>query len=173
MKRIIFVVLAMLCAAAVFADDMAMMSPVVAPDGTALIRKTTLDTTGGMMSAKLQTQLIAISSSGTVKWRYDTAIGVTGIAFSGDKVILLNVTATNSEVVALRLADGVVAWKTNVDGFAMGVEATSTQIYVTTFKGGVMVHGRPSLPAPGVMSTAVTLTALNPASGVVLWSVTP
>lgn len=171
MKRVIFVALVVLCSIAVFADDMAMMSSVVGPDGTVYVRKTIVDTSGGMMSSKTVTETVAISPAGVVKWHH-TGSPVTHIAFSGDNVILLSTNGARTEVLALK-ADGFAIWANELDGAPTGIEVTSTQIYVTTFKAGMpLLHGRPSMPGP-VMSAAPTVTALNPASGVVLWSVTP
>ncbi len=157
---------------------MGMMSALIAPDGTALLRKTSADL-GNMMSGSgaINSELIAVSASGAVKWRFKGGTMIIDLAISGDKVIVLNLTKSGTEVIALRLADGVQAWKTTFDSFGSGVTATSTLIYVTSVKSAALmspgvIHGRPSASGP-MMQAGVTLTALNPASGALVWTVTP
>ncbi|GEM_PF-5474153 len=178
MKRILLFALTLLCATAAVADDMGMMSALVAPDGTAILRKTSIDL-GNMMSGSgaMSTELVAVSATGSVKWHFTGGTMISDLTLSGDKVIVLNLTRNGTEVIALRLADGVQAWKAVMETFGSGVTATPTLIYVTSVKSASMLsggvtHGRPSASGP-MMSANMTLTALNPASGTLVWTVTP
>lgn len=149
---------------------MGAMHLTVAPDGTV----STVERRYDAATKTLTEKLIAYNATGTKAWTFDTTGGANAFEVAGAHVILssgrtpLAGGSYTSELVALNLSDGKVAWRLKVDGVAMSIEPAPSQIYVLVVKPAGSATGFPGMIG-GMMSGDRTLVAVNH-SGVVLWS---
>lgn len=163
---------------------------VVAPDGTAVTTRLLPATS----SVPAREEIVAINASGSIAWTFGADRPIHLVAIAGDLVLasagargqMMYDTTDNGELVALSLANGTLAWKLPLDGFATDVEASPAGgVYVvvtkpiangTTGPGTGPGTGRPGMgPGTGsgwgtMMTGPRTLVSVS-ASGAVLWSV--
>jgi outer membrane protein assembly factor BamB len=106
----------------------------IAPDGTVLVGRTLYNQTS------LSFEILALTPAGVKAWTYPSAAPLHRIDFVGSLALVSSTGAAlrpgtprpdfSSELVALNLSSGTVAWKLPLDGMAMAVQGTATQIYV-------------------------------------------
>lgn len=106
----------------------------IAPDGTVLVGRTLYNQTS------LSFEVLALTPAGAKAWTYQSAAPLHRIDFVGALALVSTTGAAvrpgtprldfSSELVALNLSSGTVAWKLPLDGMAMAVQGTATQIYV-------------------------------------------
>ncbi len=167
-------------------EGMSGMSLLVAPDGTVITVSATLDAT----TSSYTSSVVAVNASGSVAWRWAAPNGMHRLELAGNLVLVSAggianggpTTATDSELTALSLSDGSVAWKATLPGIAVAIESSATQIYALVMDpqatgsgsgmGGGMGGGHQGPPGSGtggtMMNGARTLVALSQ-SGVILW----
>ncbi len=103
---------------------------VVASDGKALLVKRTPTASGSTTTTT--TQLVAISTAGTVAWTWTPPAEIRDLALPTGLVVVTAVTpgtstaAPAAQLVALNLASGSQAWSLPVDGMIQNLEVTST-----------------------------------------------
>lgn len=102
----------------------------VAPDGKALLVDRTTTTSGSTTTTT--SQLVAISTSGTVAWTWTPPAEIREIALPTGLVVVTAVTpgtssaASTAQLVALNLGSGAQVWSLPVDGMIHDLEVTST-----------------------------------------------
>jgi hypothetical protein len=114
------------------------MSLLVAPDGTVITSSVTLNSATNVYS----TSVVALSSTGSVAWRWVAPNGVHRLELAGNLVLVSGgdmdfdgtTTTSNVDLTALALASGTVAWKTALPGVAMSIEPAANQIVVLTMQ---------------------------------------
>lgn len=127
--------------------SMAPMNVVVAADGTVI----TFERAGGV------TNIVAFTANGTKAWTHALEdADAHQLAIAGTLVVV----ADDDTLLALQIANGATAWTTEVGGFAMNVQATTSQLYVVVVK--EMQHQRMMGPATREL-VAVSF------SGSILW----
>lgn len=106
----------------------------IAPDGTVLVPRTEVT------QASFSFGVVALTPAGVKAWTYESAAPVHRIDFAGSLALLASTGAAlrpgtprldfSSELVALNVGTGSVAWKLPLDGMAMAVQGSGNQIYV-------------------------------------------
>lgn len=150
------------------------MQPVVAPDGTVLVTRPVLAS-----DYRMSSELIAISPAGVQLWKWNGGTAMHAVSVAGTRVFAsryVSAGATGSvtqEVVALSLATGAVLWRQTISGSISAIEPSGDRVYVVSGGMGGMMGG---MSSRGSMGRPVfgesKLTALNAATGDVLWTVT-
>jgi outer membrane protein assembly factor BamB len=175
MRRLVLFALLTLAATAAMAQ-MEGMQPVVAPDGTVLVKRPVFSSTNGMT-----VDLVAVSPSGVMRWTWQSGAAMHSLAVSDTRVYvvasvarpastpMMGRGANAQEVVALALGTGAVQWRRELAGSISGVEVSDDRLYV------LLNANRSSSSVPH-MSRAVpdppALVALDAATGAIVWSVT-
>ena len=119
-------------------EGMGGMSILVAPDGTVVTTSVALNTTTNVYSASV----VALSSTGSVAWRWAAPNGIHRIELAGNLVLVAggqmnyDGTTTTSDVAltALALSNGAVAWKAALPGVAVSIEPAANRIVVLTMQ---------------------------------------
>lgn len=161
-----------------------MMQPVVAADGTVLVTKVTQEA-----DSIWHQDIVAITPAGTVAWSWRAPNVAHSITLADNLVIVSgwNMTTSmpmiggSSELTALSLSNGTVAWKLTLDGVAMSLEPSANQIYAVVVKGrtratGGGMGGGNMGGGGGMMNPPITsymdrsLVAISK-SGALLWTV--
>ncbi|MDX1583665.1 MAG: hypothetical protein R3338_08700 [Thermoanaerobaculia bacterium] len=126
------------------------IDPIVAPDGTVLTVRSSVEHehgSGPMQGAGMD--LIAVSPNGSIAWTYEANTGIHDVELVGDMVILAVVEGdafgwwdgvddeSTSSVVALTLAAGTVAWELELDEVVRSIEGATDRLYAVSG-----MHGR-------------------------------
>ena len=148
------------------------MQPVVAPDGTVVVKRPAVSLTGMTMD------LVAVSPSGAVRWTWESAAVMHAIVLSETRVFVA-VSASRpashpmagrgaqaEEVAALTLATGAVQWKQQLPGPVAGIEAAGDRVYALLSAGSSTSRGHMFRDTAG----PATLVALDAATGAILWT---
>ena len=175
MRRLVLLAVITLAATTAMAQ-MQGMQPVVAPDGTVLVKRPAFSSAGGM-----SVDLVAVSPSGVIRWTWESGAAMHSVAASESRVFvtgsvsrqasfpMMGRGANAQEVVALALGTGAVQWRQELAGPISAVEVSKDRLYVVLSAGGSsssMPHMSRGVPAPP------TLAALDVATGAIVWSVT-
>jgi outer membrane protein assembly factor BamB len=173
-KLVLFAIITL--AATTAMAQMQGMQPLVAPDGTVLVKRPVFSPTNGMT-----VDLVAVSPSGVMRWTWESGAAMHSMAVSETRVFVAGSVArqpstpmmgrgTNAqEVVALALGTGAVQWRRELGGPISGVEVSSDRVYVVLGSGGASS----SMPHMArVVPGSPTLVALDAATGAIVWSVT-
>lgn len=88
-------------------------------------------------------QIVALSSSGSVLWRWDASASVHQLELAGDLVLVSQATTgmntgstmtPTGSLVALRSSSGVEAWRYTPEGIVGNIEVSSDRIYALVVK---------------------------------------
>jgi outer membrane protein assembly factor BamB len=175
MRRLVLFAVITLAATTAMAQ-MQGMQPLVAPDGTVLVKRPDFSLTNGMT-----VDLVAVSPSGVMRWTWQSGAAMHSVAVSETRVFVAGTVARQApapvmgrganaqEVVALALGTGAVQWRQELAGPISAVTVSDDRVYVVLNAGGLSS----SMPHMGRGTSAqTTLVALNAATGAILWSVT-
>lgn len=173
MRRILLFTIVTLVATGALAQTGG-MQPVVAPNGTVLVTRPILGT-----DYRMSNELIAISADGVQLWKWNGGAAMHAVSVAGTRVLASRYGSAGAggsvtqEVVALSLATGAEEWRRAISGSIMAIEPSGDRVYVVSGGMGGMMGGmsmRGSLGRPTFGESK--LTALNAATGDVLWTVT-
>lgn len=174
MRRILLFTIVSLIATGAVAQTNG-MQPVIADNGTVLLTRPVLGS-----DYRMSNELIAISPEGVQLWKWNGGAAMHAVSVEGTRVLSARYVpssgvtgAVSEEVVALALATGAVQWRQTVTGSITAIQSAGDRVYVVTggmgaMMGGMVMRGSMGRPVFGESR----LTALNSATGAVLWSVT-